>query len=186
MELGVMCEALAAVLMYPDDDFHDRVQTCARLLQSAGTGERFDDFAAHAREQSVNEMQELFIQSFDLNPVCSLELGWQLFGENYDRGTFLVKMRQELRRYHVRESQELPDHLTHALLLLGNMEPERAADFASACVLPALDKMLVALRDKRNPYENVLKTVARLLREYCEVPEDGVLTGPEPALRVLE
>ncbi len=105
---------------------------------------------------------------------------------NYDRGAFLVKMRQELRRYHVRESQELPDHLTHALLLLGNMEPERAADFASACVLPALDKMLAALRDKHNPYESVLKTVVRLLHEYCELPEDAVVAEPETALRVLE
>ncbi len=186
MELGVMCEALADVLMYPADNYHDRVQTCARVLQGAGASELFDDFAAYAREHSVNELQELFIQSFDLNPVCSLELGWQLFGENYDRGAFLVKMRHELRRYHISESQELPDHLTHALRLLGNMEPERAADFATACVLPALGKMLIALRDQHNPYENVLKTVARLLREYCKVPEDTVLTEPEPALRVLE
>ncbi len=188
MEFATMCEALAGVLSYPVAGYHQRVQTLAHELRAAGAGESLDAFADYVAEHSVSQLQELFIQTFDLNPVCSLEVGWQLFGENYDRGAFLVKMRQELRRYRIDESRELPDHLTHALLLLGRMEVSRAADFATACVLPALEKMLAALRDKHNPYESVLKTVDRVLRDGCGVPQDAVLTeaGPEPAFHVLE
>ncbi len=186
MELGALCEALATVLSYPGEDYPERVQRCAHVLRAANAEMPFADFAAYAREHSVNELQELFIQTFDLNPVCALELGWQLFGENYDRGAFLVRMRQELRRYGIAESQELPDHVTHALLLLGRMEPPRAADFATACVLPALEKMLAALRGKQNPYENVLQAVARLLRDGCGVPDGAFPAEPETAFHVLE
>ncbi len=185
MELGVICEALAAVLTYPGEGYPEAVQTCARVLETAGNREPFGRFARFTSERSTNELQELFIQTFDLNPVCSLELGWQLFGENYDRGAFLVKMRAELRRYAIVESRELPDHMTHALPLLGRMEAARAADFAMACVLPALDKMLAALRGKENPYEDVLKALRGVLRNWCGAPEDA-LPEPEPAFRVLE
>ena len=90
------------------------------------------------------ELQELYAATFDLDPHCSLEVGWHLFGENYERGEFLVKMRVELRRLGVGESTELPDHLTHALAALGRMEPQEAAEFATACLFPALDKMCAA------------------------------------------
>src|SRR6266568_3182701 len=56
--------------------------------------------------------QELYVQTFEFNPACTLELGWHLFGENYERGEFLVRMREQLRRHGIAESNELPDHLT--------------------------------------------------------------------------
>ncbi|HWR14132.1 MAG TPA: hypothetical protein VN577_04860 [Terriglobales bacterium] len=113
---------------------------------------------------SVEAQQELFTQTFDLNPVCSLEVGWHLFGENYERGLLLVRLREELRAAEIREEGELPDHLTYTLRLLPTMEAGRAADFAGAIVLPALVKMIQALQGKNNVYEDLLTCVAVMLR----------------------
>ncbi len=186
MQFADICDAFAAVLAYPGEGYPNQVEYCRHALSGTEAAPLLEQFAAVAERMSINELQESFIATFDLNPVCALELGWHLFGENYDRGAFLVKMRQELRRYGVQESSELPDHLSHALLLSGRMEPDRARDFATACVLPALEKMLAAFQDKNNPWENPLQALARTLRSYCGISDDVMLAEPEPALRVLE
>ncbi len=176
-------KALATLLTYPGADYPRQIEASVRIAPEEGRAQ-LEQFAAQVRGLATEELQELFTRTFDLNPMCSLELGWHLFGENYDRGLLLVRMRGELRRHELEESTELPDHLTHALRLVGRMEREAAADFTGACVLPALEKMLLAIRGKKNPFENVLLAVRTLLhREFPELPLDTPQT--EPLLKVL-
>lgn len=175
--------ALAPLLTYPDADYSQRI---AKGLHCAPPDCRnqLQQFADAVRGLTTIELQELFTRTFDLNPVCSLEMGWHLFGENYERGVLLVRMREELRRHQLPESSELPDHLTHVLRLLGEMEHEYAADFVGACVLPALEKMRQAIQGKENPLEHVLGAVNSLLRhDFPELPMNT--SGTEPLLKVL-
>ena len=174
---------LAALLTYPEAGY---VQRLSVGVESAPADCRahLELFASAVRGLPTDELQELFTRTFDLNPVCSLEMGWHLFGENYERGVLLVRVREELRRYRLPESSELPDHLTHVLRLVGQMEHERAADFVAACVLPALDKMLQAMHDKDNPFEHVLLAAKNLL--HSEFPEIALaIPQREPLLKVL-
>ena len=175
-------DCFAAVLRYPDPDYLRRTRECLRTGPSEVTP-LLEDFVQRLQPLSLHQLEELFLQTFDLNPVCSLEVGWHLFGENYDRGLLLVRIRQELARCGVPESSELPDHLTHVLGLLGRMPQEPAADFAAAVVLPALAKMLEAMHGKENPYENLLEAIRRSLHLFFpEIPASASQTS---ALRVL-
>jgi nitrate reductase assembly molybdenum cofactor insertion protein NarJ len=98
-----------------------------------------------------------------------MEIGWHLFGENYERGEFLVRMREQLRRYGIEESSELPDHLTHLLVLIGRMEHEEAAELAGQFLLPALSKIRDGLKD--NSYGSLIADVqARLEADYPDAP----------------
>lgn len=162
---AVLYDQLAALLRYPDAAYLDGVDTCCRALAAAepDVAARVEQFAAGVRQLPVAELEELFTRTFDINPVCSLEVGWQLFGEEYARGTFLVRMRQEMRRFGLAESTELPDHLTHVLAILGRMEPDRADDFATACVLPAVERMCASLAGKDVPYEHALGALRTFL-----------------------
>lgn len=184
MRRGQIYELLAAVLRYPDAGYLARVQRCAFLLEQtdAQAARRMRDFAAHIAPMTLEDAQELFTRTFDLNPVCTLELGWHLFGEQYERGSLLVKMREELRRYGIRESSELPDHLVHALQLLARMEEERAEEFATAIVLPALFKMLPNFQGQDCPFANVMDAVWSVL--HGRYPID-LTAAQEPVLRVL-
>lgn len=175
------CHALAGLLTYPDADYSQRLEVslCAANPECRVP---LDQFANAIRGFELWQLQELFTRTFDMNPVCSLELGWHLFGENYERGLLLVRMRDELRRHGIPESTELPDHLTHALELLACMDHDEAADFIAACVLPALEKMLQAVRDKENPFENVLLAIQVFL--HVQFPEIPPLTET-PVLKVL-
>lgn len=176
--------ALANVLSYPGEDY----RACIAAALLAAPPERqpaLDQFGRALEGKTILELQERFTLTFDLNPVCSLELGWHLFGENYDRGLLLVKMRALLRQHGIAETGELPDHLSHALRLLARMEEGAGRDFAVAIVLPALGKMLDAFRDKHDPYEKVLVALKDHLRSLCP----GVpifIPQQEPVLRILE
>jgi nitrate reductase assembly molybdenum cofactor insertion protein NarJ len=114
-------------------------------------------------------MQELYVQTFEFNPACTLEIGWHIFGENYERGEFLVRMREQLRRHGITESSELPDHLCHILPLIDRLDPEEAADLVGQFVLPALAKIKDALNG--SAYQDlVVATATRLEADYPDAP----------------
>ena len=165
-----MYEALATALSYPAEGYSAAVRTLPGSLP-LDCATQAGEFAAAVEALPLETQQELFTQTFDLNPLCSLELGWHLFGENYERGLLLVRMREQLRSAGISEDGELPDHLTYALRLLPRMEQVQAADFIGAIVMPALTKMIRAMRGKRNPYEKLLHCLTLVMRsDFPEIP----------------
>ncbi len=158
-------EKFGKLLSYPGDDYLQEVEACRNAASEIDpeAARCLGDFSAQVCRLTVEEAQELYVQTFDLNPICALEVGWQLYGDNYDRGNFLVTMRQELERYAVPENVELPDHLCHVLPLLARMDPGPARSLGAASVVPALKKMLAAFEGKESPYEGVLKALSRIL-----------------------
>jgi len=120
-------------------------------------------FGAFAEQHEIWELEEVYTRTFDVNPACALEVGWHLFGEEYARGMFLVRMREELRKYGLPESAELTDHLTHVLAVVAAMPDDEAARFVQACVQPAVEKMKAALENKETPYKHVVACLAAVL-----------------------
>jgi nitrate reductase molybdenum cofactor assembly chaperone len=179
-------DLLVSLVGYPGEEYPSKAVLCLEVLAESDpeAAAPLGEFLEQTRSFSVEGLQELYAATFDLDPACSLEVGWHLFGENYERGEFLVKMRGELRRLGVDESTELPDHLTHALAALGHMEPQEAADFATACLFPALDKMRAAVKGKSNPFENALLAVSHVLEHRYPRPDPETLPA-EPAFRIL-
>ncbi len=158
-------DQLAAAFGYPHEDYLAVLERCRAGLeqaapQAAAALSRFKD---ELRACSLEEVQELYVRTFELNPVCALEIGWHLFGENYERGEFLVKLRQELRRFQIPESRELPDHVTHLLPLLGRLPAPEAAAFAREFLVPVLGKIQEALERAASPFRYLAEAVRRLL-----------------------
>ncbi len=120
----------------------------------------------------VETLQEWFTQTFDLNPVCALEVGWQLYGEEYERGAFMVQMRQLLRDRAIPERGELPDHLSSLLELLPRLEPDEARDFAASALVPAVGKMLDAIEKSESQFRPLMQAIGALLAACAA-------TGPE-------
>ena len=85
---------------------------CPEAAEAAGLPEAHPDLDA-------GELEELYTRTFDNVAERSLEVGWQLFGENYARGVLMVRLPGADARHGVPEDTELPDHLTHVLALLG-------------------------------------------------------------------
>jgi nitrate reductase molybdenum cofactor assembly chaperone len=152
-------DSLARLFDYPGESY-------VALCRAAGV----DELADELEKLSTSGIQELFISTFDWNPATALELGWHLYGEQYARGEFMVRMREELRRYEVPESIELPDHLTHVLPVVARMDPESAEKFVSEYVAPPVAKLLAALEQKKTPFVILMRAVRDALPVKAEIP----------------
>jgi nitrate reductase delta subunit len=182
MSDAILYGRLAVLFSYPADGYGLNAADALGASDSVSVEAAavFREFRAGIAGLSTEELQELFTRTFDLNPMCTLEIGWQLYGEDYQRGEFLVKMRQQLREYDLAESGELPDHLSHALMLLGKLDAEDAAEFASCYLLPALDKMRAGWRQNRNAFAALLDTAfLQLQSQYPYDPTRMPLRKPE-------
>lgn len=154
---------LANLLAYPEAERLRHLNLLQEKLSSEeATG--LKPFADFADTSQYTEMEELFTRTFDMNPSTCLEIGWHLYGEDYERGRFLVAMRESLREYGLPESNELPDHLSHCLQLFSCLPSDVAEGFAKRCLQPALEKIVQNLGED-NPYRCLLVLVRDILQK---------------------
>ena len=127
-------------------------------------------FAQYLSGKTNEQLEETFCHTFDNNQTAALEVGWHVFGESYERGAFLVKMRELLRDSGLSEGQELPDHMSHVLSVLGTIDEGLARDLAVNAAAPAAKKICVSLAAGDNPYESVLDAVLEVLNLVVQEP----------------
>lgn len=164
-------ELLGALFAYPDGDYDARLSRCILALnhREGDVGRILEPLYQRVKKMTRAEVEEMYTRTFDINPVCTLEVGWHVYGEDYARGAFLVKMREMLREHDLAESTELPDHLTHVLVLLGRLDGQNADHLAGHFLLPALQKMLDGMKDGEQPYKALLETVWAAVRQDHDV-----------------
>ncbi|MBK8920887.1 MAG: hypothetical protein IPM81_05170 [Saprospirales bacterium] len=149
---------LASLFDYPQADYTDRMLAAQRQLD-----ERFPEAAALLRPftefmsgANLAVQQELFLRSFDVQAVTTLDLGYVLFGDDYKRGELLVNLNREHREAENDCGVELSDHLPNVLRLLPKLnDAELVNELANRIIGPALYRMIrgfepeqVELKDK--------------------------------------
>ena len=168
-------DALSKLLVYPTDslsrDAGDAEALLARELPEAAA--ELVPFVSFAATHELGECEEVYVRTFDVNPQRALEVGWQVFGEQYARGAFLVRIRELLRQCGVPESTELPDHMTHVLRVLPRIDDAQAATLVESAVAPALRRILGDLAKQED------RTYASVLRAVCVTL--GVVPDAAPA-----
>jgi len=158
-------EALAAILEYPSLKFD--FGSWSELIdhETAGVANSFAKFRAATAGLSLSELQELYTRTFDLSPVCTLDIGYHLFGENYKRGVFLANLRETEAPFNLGQEHQLPDFLPVVLRLVTKLDDEELrASLIAECLMPALEKMLKTLSEADNPYRHLLETVRTMLQ----------------------
>ena len=186
-------DAYAEIMMYPESDHGQKVQVCIDQFddQNADLSEMVSEYLTQIQPLSLSEMEELYIKTFDLNKSGTLDLGWHLFGEDYNRGLFLVKVRQYMQMLKIPETAELPDHVSQVLRVLGRMSHDEANQFAHACVLPSL-KTIGEWTTEQNPYDRLVQGLILLLTNLFEVPDgfeessDSEFDNPFGVLPVIQ
>src|SRR3990172_8616815 len=128
------------------------------------------DLAVWLERAPLGEAEERYTALFDLDPVCTLHVGYQVFGDTYPRGAFIANLARELRQAGVHRGDDLPDFLPVVLRLLGAVSPDEAAPLLSVVVRPALAKMKQALDGSRSPWSDVIRALPALLGDAGEAP----------------
>lgn len=167
---------LASLFEYPDDGYAARARANALVIAHPA----LEAFATAVERLTVTELQERFIESFDLNPSATLEIGWHIFGEQYERGELLVTLRRQLREAGIPETTELPDHLVHVLPLVGTMAAADSVEFTTRYLAPALTKIAGAV-PAGSPFADLIGAV----REVACGPAVSKIEGTPPRVELL-
>jgi nitrate reductase molybdenum cofactor assembly chaperone len=162
-----LIQTFVPLLLYPSFEYRKRLEECVFFLEEENNIalEIFQKFIEETKTFSTEDFEELYTRTFDINPVASLEIGWHLYGEQYERGAFLVTMRELLRENAIPESTELPDHFSYILLLIERMEHDEATEFVNQYVFPFLEKIRVGFSEEQNPYTYLFNAIEIVLKQ---------------------
>jgi nitrate reductase assembly molybdenum cofactor insertion protein NarJ len=172
---------LAELFQYPSEDYPERVRSVQvqlkdRWPKAATELERFIDLLP---EDNLVRMQELFIRSFDVQAVTTLDIGYVLFGDDYKRGELLSNLNREHIAAKVDCGHELSDHLPNVLRLLSRLaeaEPvdtELIDELAKQIIAPAVNRMtdefsIERVQKKNESYKKHYKTLIEAPADSAE------------------
>lgn len=154
----------AELLIYPQEKPLDICERLMPLIEDRvpEAGLSLQQFSHHVNNSTLSRLQELFTSTFDVQVVCYPYLGYQLFGESYKRGTFMVRLIDFYKKEYFTFEKELPDHLSVVLRFMSQTkDDELFGHLLEECIIPSLEKMKTFFRND-NPYGTLLEALSNL------------------------
>jgi nitrate reductase molybdenum cofactor assembly chaperone NarJ/NarW len=119
---------------------------------------KFREFVEHC---TLERLEELYTATFDLQPLCYPYVGYQLFGEEFRRGLFMARLKEQYRLALFDSGKELPDHICVILRFLAGRE---TGEFEQVLVadglVPALGKIVSGAAEKKKEHAYLLPVQA--------------------------
>lgn len=186
------------LLDYPDSRLSQLAHAALPLLEAIQPQAlaRMANFAIMVDVLGIEQMEEIYTATFEINPASYIYAGYVLFGESSKRGALLVKLQAEYRQRGFTAHGELADHLPTMLRFVATVADDDAmiADLIDECIAPAVHQMRETM-DPANPYASLLSavlavidpagrsTLAAVLQRFGGgfLPLRVEYTGPAPA-----
>jgi nitrate reductase delta subunit len=173
--ISTLYDLFATLLEYPTLATSLKAGHCYERLQQSqpDVAPLLQSFYHATEKRSLEQMQELYITTFDMQPVCYPYVGYHLFGESYKRGAFMAQLNEAYHAFNYSSRQELPDQLSVILRFLGldadNLQGNFCQTLLHEGLKPALEKMLKTFGEQsENPYFGLLSALQLFL---LQVPE---------------
>lgn len=176
-------ELIAGLFEYPDPGFPVTVGKIQALLDDRypTAGEMLRPFAQFVSDASLLETEELFVRSFDVQSITTLDLGYVLFGDDYKRGELLVNLNREHKMVKNDCRNELSDHLSNVLRLLPKMQDkEIVVELVEKMLAPAVKKMIREfesdrIKAKEKSYKKHYKTLIERSAMYYTIYQKALM-----------
>lgn len=150
---------IATLFVFPSDqDYVDKVRNVQKYFNKTlpGTGKTLQSFTKVIGSVSRIELEDLYVRTFEVQSITTLDIGYIVFGDDYKRGELLVNLNKEHKKYGIDCGSELADNLSNVLKLLNVLEDmELRDDLVNKIIVPALIKMIdgfgegqIAAKDK--------------------------------------
>jgi nitrate reductase assembly molybdenum cofactor insertion protein NarJ len=158
--------AIAKLFDYPEDNYYDAINEAIETLSDnyPKAKEELGKFLELLPMQ-LSDAQELYSKSFEVQAVTSLDVGYILYGDDYQRGVILVNLNQEHAKVNNECGTELGDFLPNLLRLLSKMEDKEViTDLVTMIIAPGVEKMIdefhpAMLQEKDKLYEKQYKVL---------------------------
>lgn len=179
---------LSELHKYPDEGYKAKVQACQLMLEQKypDAAAEMKPFTEYISNCTLDQQQELFTKTFDVQPICYLDLGYVIFGEDYKRGTFLVNMQKEQSLIGNDCGTELSDHIGNILTFMAKSDnTDFKTELVYRIVIPALEKMIAEFESARVALKlKVLKKLHRAIIQE-ELNQGNVYKNSFAALKMV-
>lgn len=135
----------ADLLRYPDGDYPAKAMKCMDILQKKypEAAKEIMPFVDYVCTHTQDEYEELYTKTFDVQPICYLDLGYVIFGEDYKRGAFLLHMQEEQLKAANDCGTDLSDNISNMLTLFTKTDNQVLLDeLAVKILIPGIEKMI--------------------------------------------
>jgi nitrate reductase delta subunit len=184
-------DALAAAVEYPRLSTAEQARRASSMFGTGGDDSKVVPAALGAlaewlEARDIGEAEERYTTLFDLQPVATLNLGYHIFGDTYERGALLAGLVREHNRHGVNFDHDLPDAMPALLRLLGRMEDDEDRRLlVHAVVLPALAKVNQAIEKSTDPWSALVRSISPLLDVEVPKGDREILPPRKRSLEVL-
>lgn len=150
---------LAESFRYPTPGLAEALRLGLEQLPAGPVKKSLETFLKPLQKLPPGEWEELYTRTLDLNPLATPYVGFQIYGESYQRGNFMALLNREMRQHQIELGGELPDHLMPVLRYLGAVS-EPIPELVEA-LPPAVRRMQAVLQkaEPGNPYVHLLEAV---------------------------
>ena len=157
---------LSALMCYPEQDLLDALpEFQAALNEWPELSANQADLQAlldHLGSRSLRELQEDYVLVFDRTRQHALYIFEHVYGEDRDRGSAMVDLLEEYRRYGFElGDDELPDYLPALLEFFAHIPPENAEKLLGDAV-HVINHIGKNLTTYGSPYAALLQTAVAL------------------------
>ena len=159
-------EQLAALLDYPGKDYPAQVARLSKFLETRyplavveldAFGKALPCEREKFSAEELDQIQEIFTRSFDVQSITTLGVGYVMFGDDYKRGELLVNLSREQDEVELDRGSELPDHLPNVLRLIARWQDrELVIEFVQEILHPAIEMMIAEFGPRRMEQRNGL------------------------------
>ena len=150
---------LAQALVYPYPGLLDELKAGLAQAEKGPARDKAAAFLKQIGRLSLADWEELATRTLDLSPAAAPYVGFQVWGESYQRGAFMAKLNRAMAELDIDPAGELPDHLVPVLRYLAAADPPLPELVGH--LKTAVERMIAILREKErdNPYIHVYEAV---------------------------
>jgi len=161
---------LSIIFSYPEDE-KLITESSEKLGELSEELQKIDEFAEFITSSSLAEIQEVYVETFDLQPIIIPYISHHIFGESYRKGEYMVRLNEIYRQNSfVPSVNELPDHIAVVSEFLSILRENRN-EFIST-VMSGIKKMVENIEEKNTPYKQPVLLFYRLCSiEFSEFEE---------------
>lgn len=158
------CEELAVLLSHPQNDYLTTLERSINTPANRSSNKSLRAFRDAISGLTVTELQELYSQTFDLNPMCSPALSVHLFGvESFKRSHLMVGLLDMYRAVEFQTTGESADHMSTVVRFIPFASREDRAEIVQYILVPGLTKMAEFLESKANPFASLIRATISIV-----------------------
>lgn len=165
MSFSECYSALAKLLEYPTQrsETLSLAERLRKTLDRMGVKNTLSEFIYFVEKSGLGAVQEEYVRTFDLSPICYPYLSHHIFGESYKRGEYMVELKEIYRSLGYSPPEgELPDHIAVVLDFLSTLAEENRRDFLVKYVTLGVSRMANVIGTEDTPYAHVIEACNNL------------------------